>query len=318
MQHEQPLDVEQVIKDHPWVLEKKQMCILSPDSDGFLCGLLMAHYLDWKVVGFYDGKALVIQKGVSPSSCVFLDMEIYRPNVRSIGQHMVMFNKKHLPENWSNFDACISANNLRNYDYKNSFKTKYPFGTIHLLLAILGARIPIPIHKHGIGPLLYTDGTFKNQFNYPENCLSWLAFMEADASHSPLGRIFMDPHFSTYELMVELQSFFSDIAKIGKQGDKLKLTDTKGGLLPLTKESSLPQDAKEKMEQFLTMLGQRTGWMYTTTSWCFGPYTTHTFKKGSIQPGKARYLDLMKKNPLSLAIISALSIEYTLDENNVV
>jgi hypothetical protein len=231
---------------------------------------------------------------------------------------MVMYSTKHLPENWSNFDACISANNLRNYDFKNSFKTKYPFGTIHLLLAILSTRITIPIHKHAIGPLLYTDGTFKNQFNYPENCLSWLAFMEANTSQSPLGRIFMDPHFSTYELMVELQSFFNDIARIGKHGDKLKLTDTKGTLLALTEDSSLPKNTKEKVEQFLAMLGERTGWTYSPTEWYFGPYTTHVFKKGSIKPTQGRYLDLMKKNPLSLAIISSLSIEYTLDEENIV
>ncbi|MEK7561166.1 MAG: hypothetical protein AAB539_04410 [Patescibacteria group bacterium] len=147
----------------PWVVERDGDCILSPDSDGLLCGLLMSHYLGWKVRGFYDGKVLVVADNFRPQNCVFLDMEIFRPNIRSIGQHMVMYDKSDLPPNWRNFDNCIAANNLRNYDFKNDFKLKYPLGTVHMLLSVLGQGQAIPIQKSAISPLLYTDGTFKNQ-----------------------------------------------------------------------------------------------------------------------------------------------------------
>ncbi|WP_181180242.1 hypothetical protein [Candidatus Thermokryptus mobilis] len=36
-------------------MKNKNKVIISPDVDGFLCGLLVSYYLDWEIVGFYDG-----------------------------------------------------------------------------------------------------------------------------------------------------------------------------------------------------------------------------------------------------------------------
>ena len=185
------IDYKEIIKKYSWIVKREQDCILSPDSDGLLCGLLMSHYLGWKIRGFYDGKILVVEEEINPQECVFLDMEIFRSSIRSVGQHMVMYDKNNLPPNWNNFSNCISANNLRNYDFKNNFKLKYPLGTIHLLLTILGQSKNISILKHAVSALLYTGGTFKNQFNYPENCLSWLDFLGASKGNNPLQKIFL-------------------------------------------------------------------------------------------------------------------------------
>src|SRR3989338_8636574 len=120
------IDYEKVLKQYPWIVEHGLDCILSPDTDGLLCGLFMSRYLGWHIRGFYDGKVLALEKGFKPKDCVFLDMEIFRPTVRSVGQHMVMYDKCKLPSNWSNLSQCISANNLRNFDCKNDFQKKYP------------------------------------------------------------------------------------------------------------------------------------------------------------------------------------------------
>lgn len=301
------LDYKEVLRRHPWIVAKNQDCILSPDSDGLLCGLFMSHYLGWRIQGFYDGKVLLVAKDIAPRDCIFLDMEIYRPNVKSVGQHMVLFDKKSPPKGWGAFDQCISANNLRRYDFKNDFKNKYPFGTIHFLAAIVGTQQKVGIKKNAVSSLLYTDGTFKNQFNYPENCLEWLEFLGAREPHNPLQQVFMDPHYSTYELMVELRSLFADIQRIGgnkRGGDKIKI-------------GKLDDHTRRQAEDFISMLAERTGWTFKRNAWSWGPYTTHQFQKGSIQPGKARYGDLLSKNPLSLAIISRNSIEYTLDTRGV-
>ncbi len=58
--HEQ-IDYNKIIEDNPWIAKRNQKCILSPDSDGLLCGLLMSHYLDWEIVGYYDGKVCVLK-----------------------------------------------------------------------------------------------------------------------------------------------------------------------------------------------------------------------------------------------------------------
>lgn len=316
------IDYHTLLAKYPWIIERDQNCILSPDSDGLLCGLLMSHYLGWRIRGFYDGKILAVEQGINPQGCVFLDMEIFRPNIRSVGQHMVMYDKAALPPNWSNFNNSIAANNLRNYDFKNDFKIKYPFGTIHLLLAILGQSRNIAISKSAVSPLLYADGTFKNQFNYPENCLSWLDFLGASQDGNPLQKIFLDKHYSTYELMVELKDLFSKINAIGggkRGGDKIKISDSRGNLANIDVQSDqLKLAAKNQVEKFLSMLADKTGWLLTPAHWSWGPYQITRFKKGSVKPGKARYNALLTQNPVSLAIISRNSIEYTLDEKGVI
>jgi len=270
---------------------------------------------------FYDGKVLALEKGFKPKDCVFLDMEIFRPTIRSVGQHMVMYDKKQIPSNWGNFIRCIAANNLRGFDFKNDFKSKYPLGTIHLLLAILGRKHHITIPKSAVSPLLYTDGTFKNQFNYPENVLSWLSFLCSDEQKSPLKSVFLDPHYSTYELMCALKELFEELNGIGggkRGGDKIKISDSKGHVVNIENGSGhLIEATRNQAENLLQMLAGKTGWDYAPAHWTWGPYNISQLKKGSTKPGKARYNTLLAENPVSLAIISGLSIEYTLDPNKV-
>lgn len=315
------INYQNLIAQYPWVIEREQNCILSPDSDGLLCGLLMSHYLGWQIKGFYDGKILAIEDGIHPKDCIFLDMEIFRPDIRSVGQHMVMYDKDDLAPNWGNFQKCIAANNLRNYDFKNDFKLKYPLGTVHVLLSILGQNQTMAIPKSAVAPLLYTDGTFKNQFNYPENCLSWLDFLGAKNTNNPLQKIFLDKHYSTYELMNELKDLFAEINTIGggkRGGDKVKISDSRGNIVNIDSRTHLLKSAtKAQAGEFLRMLANKTGWDFIPANWSWGPYQTTRFRKGSVKPGKARYNTLLAQNPISLAIISRNSIEYTIDGNGV-
>lgn len=141
------IDYEDLVARYPWIVQENVNCILSPDSDGLLCGLLMSFHLNWKVRGFYDGKILVMEEGFTARDCVFLDMEVFRNQVRSVGQHMLLYNKNQDPDNWNNFDSCFAPNNIRGYDACHDFRLKYPFGTIHLLIPVLGIirelRIPV-------------------------------------------------------------------------------------------------------------------------------------------------------------------------------
>ena len=61
------VDYSAVIKKFPWLVQGDQNCVLSPDSDGLLCGLFVSHYLNWKIRGFYDGKIMVLEKGFKPN-----------------------------------------------------------------------------------------------------------------------------------------------------------------------------------------------------------------------------------------------------------
>ena len=65
------LNYKMLVQQYPWIVERERKCILSPDSDGLLCGLLMQYFLDWDIVGFYDGKVLILKEGLRASDCVF-------------------------------------------------------------------------------------------------------------------------------------------------------------------------------------------------------------------------------------------------------
>lgn len=188
--HQERIDYEGLIEKHPWIVQKNQQCILSPDSDGLLCGLFMSHILDWQIKGFYDGKVMVLKNGISAAECVFLDMEVYRNHIKSVGHHMVLYNANDIPENWLNFDNCIQANNMRCYDYLHTFRLKYPLATIHLLLGIISSQIKVEIPESAVFPLLFTDGTYQNLFTYPENVLNWLYYLVADDQHNPLRTVY--------------------------------------------------------------------------------------------------------------------------------
>jgi len=320
------LDYHKVLHFYPWIIERGQNCILSPDSDGFLCGLLMSHYLGWKVRGFYDGKVLLIDKNLSPKDCIFLDMEIFRKEVRSVGQHMVAYQYSQPPKNWDNFSQCISANNLRGFDVHRKFIEKYPFATVHLLLAILGVKHDVAPIPKSFGYLLYTDGTFKNLLNYPDNSLSWFKFLGIDILGNAAHDVFFSKKTVLLKLMIDLQNIFEALAKMngGKRGaDKIKITKMNKGNLEIVgaeyvsskKEWRILPFIQNRNMKFLQILSSATGWEYKSTSWQYEGFCLKEFTKGSTVPTKGRYLELMAQNPVSFAITSKTKtgIEYTLE-----
>lgn len=316
------IDYKKLIKQCPWIVSKKQKCILSPDSDGLLCGLLMQYFFDWEICGFYDGKVQVVKKGVAPNECVFLDMEIFRFERKSIGQHMLMWNGEddtNKPE-WKRFNQSINPNNIRGYDFKSHFKLKYPLGTVHLLLAIVSNVKDVTITEKAICPLLYTDGTFKCMFNYPDNFLSWLHFLGAENEENPLNAIFFNHQYSTSDLMKELSNFFKTIKEIngGKKGngDKITISNKSGEPINLIKKKSLYDLSKEQYLtaiKFLKLLSELTGWTFKSSKWNFKNLVLTKFIKRTIKPGKARFNQLISKNPYSWAIIKRDVIEYTIE-----
>lgn len=316
------IDYRKIIKEHPWIVEKNQKCILSPDSDGLLCGLFMSNYLNWEIKGFYDGKVLLLDKSTSARGCVFLDMEVFRKEIRSVGHHMVLFNKNKSPSNWSNFANCIQPNNLRNYDGYRDFRLKYPLATAHLLIGIVGSKLKIEIPKSAICPLFYVNGVFKNLFGYPENCLDWLRYLKANDKKSKLHDIFLNEHYSIYNLMLALRDFFARLGDLSTKrsgNDKIKISNTKGELVNVTKKNSvfeLAPEEKQKVEALIKILAELTGWDYKVRNWQWANFAAHTFSKHSIKPNNRNFEAMLKKNPITWAMTSGMAIEYTLDPQN--
>ncbi|MCK5473134.1 MAG: hypothetical protein KAI59_03815 [Planctomycetes bacterium] len=325
---DEKIDYGEIALKFPWILEKKQNCILSPDSDGFLCGLFMSHFLDWKIKGFYDGKVMVLEKGILPSECIFLDMEIFRKDIKSVGHHMVLYNKNSRPENWSNFDNCIQPNNLRDYDGYKTFRLKYPLATIHFLIGIIGSKITFKVPETAIPALFFTDGTFNVLFKYPENVLNWLNYLRANEESNPLKDVFENEKYSVFSLMKAMDEFFrkrDEISIKNERGDRLKISNTDGSTHNIHSTNdgyAINKDAVGRIEQFMKILAQLTGWSYVRDSWAWAGLDLYKFTKRDFQRDKSRvnnhnYKELIHKNPLSWAMTSGKNIEYTLEEPDI-
>lgn len=319
------INYDKLIEDFPWIIEKDCYCILSPDSDGLLCGLFMSNYLNWQVKGFYDGKVMLLEDDISARDCIFLDMEIYRKHVRSVGHHMVLYNKNQMPKNWSNFRKCIQPNNLRNYDGLHDFRLKYPLATIHLLMGIVGSKFKVETPKTAICPLFFTDGTFNVLFKYVENVLNWLYYLRANEQQSPLKDIFENEEYSVFSLMKAMNDFFRErdgISITKERGDRLKISETDGTPFNIIKDESLykiKDQAKERILKFIKMLSSLTTWEYIEEKWTWERFKLYKFTKKdfagrNVRLNSGTFNELLIKKPLSWAMTSGKNIEYTLEK----
>jgi hypothetical protein len=285
--------------------------------------------LTYRLKGFYDGKILVLEQGTRTTDCIFLDMEVFRKPIRSVGQHMLLYNRNQMPDNWDNFSNCISPNNLRGYDGQHDFRLKYPFGTIHILLGVLWLATEIVVPKSAITPLLFTDGTWMNLLSYTENSLNWIRFLRADDVRNPLHQVFMNDHYSLHELMVAMDQFLrrrDELSVPRERGDRIAITLRGGDQLPHNLELrsgayALKNKPKERGESFLRILAEMTEWEYQSARWVWGDWQLYQFTKGTLGGETGRlnngtFQDLMTHNPLSFAMTATNTVEYTMEEPN--
>ena len=322
------IDYDDICKKHSWVLEKKHCCVLSPDSDGLLCGLFMSMYLDWNIVGFYDGKVAVVNNEYLKKNPIFLDIEIFRKEIRSIGHHMLMLNKKHIPDKWKNFDNCIQPNNIRNYDGKNNYRLKYPLATIHLLISIIAYKNRIfKIPESAIPPLFFTDGVFNVLFSYPENVLNWLHYLRIHEKWNPLKTIFENEKYSVFNLMKAMDNFFrrrDSISIKNERGDRLRISNKDGSPANIdnigNRKCNINIEAKKRIIEFMRILSDLTTWDFNDKSWiCWENMKYYQFRKGDFKGDNKtltiqNFKEFIERKPLSWAMTSGDNIEYTLEE----
>lgn len=335
MAEQQRINYPEIIERYPWILKKDQNCILSPDSDGLLCGLLFANALSWNVAGYYDGKVLVLKKGLRASNCVFLDVDIFRSEVRSVGHHMVLYNKNRVPPNWDNYNNCIQPNNLRNFDANRDFQRKYPFGTVHLLLGLLWSQgIVTSLAANAIWPLLFCDGVWCNLFDYTENCLDWLNFLGIPDPAHILHPIFCGNQ-TAFEVMNGInrflrmrdsfnatEQFINGAIVPGRRrrtGDKLRLSNPAGTPVNLVQNGNafdIHQAEAERIAGFIGQSADRTGWSYNPADWPWDGFrlyrfTKTDFKRQGMRLNAGTFASVVTQNPLSWAITSGANMEYT-------
>lgn len=323
------IDYDLLLSQYPWIAERNKFCVLSPDSDGLLCGLFMSQVRGWKVVGFYDDKVSVINKNFVSKDVVFLDGEIFRKGARSMGHHMVCLNNKKRQLLSDGFANCIQPNLMRNYDGKHHFRLKYPLATIHMLVSIIAyadkdTDHPVCLSKEAVSPLFFTDGVFNVLFSYPENVLNWFHYLRIGENWNPLKNIF-ENSMSVFETMQMMDEFFRmrDSISVGSErGDRLKISDKRGEPYNIEGLGSgsvhINEDAAQRIKEFCSLVGGLTGWQFVENQWqCwqglkYYKFTKSSFKSDARKMTVAAFEDfILNIKPLSWAQTSTTDIEYT-------
>ena len=330
--HEDRMDFDSILKLYPWIDEKDRYCILSPDSDGFLCGLFMSKFRNWKILGFYDDKVGLVNQDYLDEDIILLDGEIFRESVKSVGHHMLRLNKNRTVD-FSGYRQCIQPNLIRNFDGKHDFRLKYPLATIHLLISIIAysdykqGKCEITLNEGAIAPLFFTDGVFNILFSYPENALNWLSYLRIHEDWNPLTDVFKNHAFSVYETMELMNQFFRarDAISFGKErGDKLKISSKDGSPYNLEELENgavrINPAAVERIIQFVNLIEKTTGWNYEKEAWLcwdnlkYYKFTKKDFKSSNWSLTNVNFEKFLKLRPLSWAMTSGENIEFTLEE----
>jgi hypothetical protein len=122
-------------------LKKNNKIIINTDLDGILSGIFLHHFSNCEIVGFSNSTDSVWvdeTKCKSIFDAVYIDLFVLNPNVICIDQHIVSINKEHHELLLKN-DTKINPN-LDNPHFhlpNDSYFSKYPFGTIHYIIAQL-------------------------------------------------------------------------------------------------------------------------------------------------------------------------------------
>ena len=223
-------------------LLKGKGIVVNLDLDGILSGLLLHHYLDCEVVGFSNSKDTVyMKKGIGIYEPVYIDMYVSDPNVVCLDQHIVSFNEIH-NEHIRGFKTKLNPNVERGRNWQDNYFSKYPFGTVHYLIALLeseGVEVDLDLQRNNgnlfLEDVLFrSDDTLNTTLNkYKENAQDWWKWLVERSNHSYMTsymykRIYEIPYYEISEKTFECAKMFSHFGCEKKDGGYVYILDDKG------------------------------------------------------------------------------------------
>lgn len=175
--------------------------IINTDIDGFLSGMILQTYLGCKIVGFSNSKSEV---WVEPSTSdiykpVYIDLFVNRPDVYCVEQHIIAIDATHnqkLMAMGTKFNPNLEHGNCT---FINDYCHKYPFATVHYIIAKLvaeGVNVELPdlslvaTASNGMSEelgqiLLRADDAMHSSLSaYKDNADSWWQWLSQISNNS--------------------------------------------------------------------------------------------------------------------------------------
>ncbi len=180
------------------IFNPNRKCIINADLDVLLSGMILQEFLEWEVVGFScccgkpDDELWLYDIEEDINDCVFVDLPVYFKDYSTIDQHFIAFDKDSI-EKYNNDGNKANPNIIRERVFlddkgNNQYTMKYPFGTIHFIIAVLEKMGIIPADysfdfEKKLGEfdladlILRADRVIGNTASYTPNCLDWLSWL---------------------------------------------------------------------------------------------------------------------------------------------
>ncbi len=184
-------------------LKANNKIIINTDLDGILSGLFLHHFCNCEIVGFsnsIDSVWIDETKCKSIFHAVYIDLFVANSNVVCIDQHIISIDKQHhelLSKNANKINPNID--NPHFHLPNNSYYSKYPFGTIHYIIAQL-EKSTIDLSNFDYNKtienlnfkdyLLRADDAMKTTIdsNYIENAQYWWKWLYQFSNNSKIIR----------------------------------------------------------------------------------------------------------------------------------
>jgi len=291
------------------LLGRDRKCVISGDIDGILSAVLLSHTMGWEVVGFYTLNDLwVSRRHLAPgagdpesrlarSGLVFLDHDIYRSTIESIGHHLLQWSPDTAIPLHTEGRGSLNPNLLRGIT-KKEFGRKYPFGTFHFLLACASAWGLVRDFQPDdqvTTLLLHIDSSFVNAMNYQDNALDWLDWLGGSDANSPLNPICRRMLRFTPRVILE-------------QSRNLAGRFKELGIRPRSQASVTDPTSIKQMETLRGLVAwfeSETGWHARFADLGEPNLIRYQMDRRSTNPTRGRFQGVIADRPFSYAIIGS-------------
>ena len=167
------------VKKIKWLetAKTKKGIIAQLDPDGLYSAFIISRLTGLDVVGVSDlyNNIYGIDENDTLSDYVFVDVEMFLPDVLSVGNHNNITNPKVYEEIKDRLVNCLNPNYQFGVTVKE-YTGKYPFGTAHYLIELYSEQLNLPqlFESKELLQLLYISDAVYNTVNkYPTNFKNW-------------------------------------------------------------------------------------------------------------------------------------------------
>lgn len=225
--------------------------VINTDLDGILSGFLLQKYLNCKIVGFSNSAESIWlneQAIDNFSQLCFIDIFIARPDIMCLDQHIIAVNEQH-HEIISKNENKLNPNllNPRFHIPDASYRRKYPFGTVHFIIALLeklGIELDAKItetHAHNLSAIdfiLRADDSMKTTVSskYMNNANEWWQWLKSLSNDGKtINNLIEYLDNLSEEKVLEIKKRIGNLL----QSDSYACDSSDGGILELTYENNL-------------------------------------------------------------------------------